>query len=145
MTIEMVSAEEDILAHLSAGMAPVPVHDIEVEDDDFDIVDDGEFTPFIGVIWGGPILDKRDRGIVSVRRDLMTSYVIIRVVTPDAATNRRLYNKVYNLMTGYYPTNSGELSPEAGMAYTNGNGQVKPTRFYREISYSYKTNTKGEI
>lgn len=145
MTIEMVSAEQDILSRLTTGMAPVPVFDVETPDGDLDDVGDAEFTPFVAVIWGGPILDKRDRGIVSVRRDLMQSYVIVRIVTPDSDTNRLLYNKAFDLLTGFYPVNSGELSPEAGMAYTNGNGQVKPTRYYREISYSYKTNTKGEI
>ncbi len=145
MTIEMVSAEEDILQRLRTGMAPVPIVDTEAEDDDFDDVGDGLFTPFVSVIWGGPITNRRDRGIIGVRHDLMLSYCIIRVVTPDIATNRLLYNKVYNLMTGFAPVNSGEMSPESGMAYTNGNATVKPTRFYREISYSFRTNTRGEI
>lgn len=139
----IAETEQDILAYLTAGMSPVPVTDIEVEDDDFDNVGDGEFTPSVAVIWGGPIINRRDKGIVSVRRDGMIAYAIVRVITPDAGTNRLLYNKMFNLLTGYTPVNSGELSPEAGMAYTNGNATVKPTRFYREASFSYHTNTKG--
>ena len=110
-----------------------------------DDVGTGEFTPLVAVIWGGPIVVRRDRGIVSTRRDLMLSYVIVRVVTPDAATNRLLHDKVYNALVGWYPTNSGEMIPENGMSYSNGNGQVKPTRFYRELSFSYRTNTKGDV
>lgn len=143
--IEMASPEEDILARLTTGMAPVQIIDTEVPDifDDTP-VGDGVFKPYIATIWGGPILNLRDRGIVSVRNDLMTAYVIIRVVTPDANSNRYLYNKMYNLMTGHRPVNSGELQPRAGMAYTNGNATNKPTRYYREINFEYQTNTTLE-
>lgn len=147
MTIEMVSAEDDILDRLATGMLPVPVIDTEVPDDAVDGAGEGDFTPRVYVIWGGPIARTRRgaKGIVGVRHDLMTSYCIVRIATPDAATLRFLYNKAYNLMTGFKPINSGELTPEAGMAYTNGNATVKPTRFYREIAFSFPTNTKGEV
>ncbi|UPU15962.1 portal protein [Stenotrophomonas virus Jojan60] len=145
MTIEMVTAEADILNRLTTGMSPVPVIDTEVPDEAVDVSMD--FTPRVYVIWGGPIARTRrgSKGIVGVRKDLMTSYCIIRIATPDAPTLRVLYNKVFNLMTGFKPVNSGEMTPEAGMAYTNGNATVKPTRYYREIAFTFPTNTKGEV
>lgn len=147
MTIDMVAAEADILARLTTGMSPVPVIDTEVPDDTVDGQGTGAFTPRVYVIWGGPIARTRrgSKGIVSVRKDLMTSYCIVRIAAPDAPTLRLLYNKAYNLMTGHKPVNSGEMTPEAGMAYTNGNATVKPTRYYREIAFTFPTNTLGEV
>lgn len=145
MTLDVTAPEEDILVRLRTGMAPLEIIDTEVPDIFDDVpVGDGVFKPYIATIWGGPILNQRDRGIVSVRNDLKTAYVIVRVVTPDANTNRLLYKKVYNLMDGYRPVNSGEMSVQGGMAYTNGNATNKPTRYYREINFVYQTNTTLE-
>lgn len=145
MTLDMTAQEDDILARLRTGMAPVKVIDTEVPDifDDTP-VGDGVFKPYIATIWGGPILNQRDRGIVGVRNDLMKTYVVIRVVTPDADTNRSLYRKLMNLMVGYRPINSGEMLNVAGMAYTNGNATTKPTRYFREVNFEYATNTTLE-
>lgn len=142
MTLNVASAEENILARLRTGMSPVEIIDTEVPDifDDTS-VGDGTFKPYVATLWGGPIVNMRDRGIVGVRNDLMRAYVIIRVVAPDADTNRYLYNKVWDLMVGFRPIASGEMEPRAGMAYTNGNATNKPTRYYREINFEYQTNT----
>lgn len=143
--LDMTAQEDDILARLKTGMAPLEIIDTEVPDIfDDDPVGDGTFAPYIATIWGGPIVNMRDRGIVGVRNDLMNAYVIIRIVTPDAKTNRRLYNKMMNLMVGYRPPNSGEMLNKAGMAFTNGNGTNKPTRYYREVNFEYATNTTLE-
>lgn len=143
--IDLSATEEDILNHLRTGMAPVPVIDTETEDEFLDSVGDGDFSPFVGVVWGGPITTTRDRGIVGVRHDLMTGYVTVRVVAPDMTVLRLLHRKAFNLMLGYRPYNSGELEPRAGMAYSIGNAQVQPTRYYREDAYTYRTNTIDEV
>lgn len=145
MTLDYTPTEEDIRSHITTGMAPVPVIDTEAADDFVDPVSDGTFTPYVGIIWGGPIATTRDRGIVGVRHDLMTAYATVRVVAPDANTCRFLHNKVFNLVVGYRPYNSGELEPRAGMAYSNGNAQIRPTRYYREHSFVYRTNTIDEV
>ena len=143
--ISYSEVEEDILDRLRDGMAPVPVIDTEAEDDATDEVGDGTFTPYVGVIFGGPIANVRDRGIVGVRQDLMTAYCIVRVAAPDAAVCRLLHDKVFNLLTGWSPTNSGQMEPKSGMAYSTGNANLRPTRYYREHSYSYPTNTTLEV
>lgn len=143
--IDFSATEEDILNHLTTGMAPVPVIDTEAEDEYLDSVGDGDFSPYVGVIWGGPIVTSRDRGIIGVRHDLLTGYVTVRVAAPDTATLRYLKNKLTNLLLGYRPYNSGELEPRAGMAYSIGNAQVQPTRYYREDAYAYRTNTIDEV
>lgn len=145
MTLDFTATEEDIRQHVIDGMAPVPVIDTEAADDYVDPVGDGTFTPYVGLIWGGPISTARDRGIIGVRHDLMTAYVTTRVAAPDASTCRFLHNKLYDLLVGYRPYNSGEMEPRAGMAYSNGNAQTRPTRYYREHSFTYRTNTIDEV
>lgn len=145
MTLDYAAVEMDILNHLSTGMSPVPIIDTEAGDDMVDPVGDGDFTPYIGIIWGGPIANAGDRGIIGVRHDLMTAYFTVRVCAPDPQVCRFLHAKAFDVMTGFVPYNSGEVSPRAGMAYSNGNSQVRPTRYYREHSYVYRTNTIDEV
>lgn len=143
--IDYGATEDEILDRLRTGMAPVPVIDTENADVATDAIDDGEFTPYVGIIFGGPVTNVRDRGIVSVRADLMTAYCIVRVAAPDPEVARLLHRKVFNLLTGWSPYNSGEMTPKAGMAYSTGNANARPTRFYREHSFEYPTNTIREV
>jgi len=140
-----MSAEDSILARLKAVMAPTPVYDIETapDGDGTGDIGDADFRPFCAVIWGGPIDIPADRGIISTRLDLKIGYVMIRIVTPDAEANRILFNKMLNGMTGFVPEESGELIPNTGMQYSNASNVTQPTRFYREIGFSYRTNTAG--
>lgn len=106
----------------------------------------GYFEPFVVTMFGTPTVatGAGNRGLCGIRQDIMNGHVFMRVVAPTPAVRNYLFNKLFNGLVGYEPVASGEMAPRAGMAYDSSNSNVKPTRYYRTVSFTFPSNTRGD-
>ena len=140
MVADFLTAQNDVYAHLVAAMSPVPVVDTEETDDDLDNVGaDGTFTPFVGVAWSSPIHTGAGQGIVNYAYDPLMMYFVLRSVAPDTSVCNYLFNKGFQALLGYTPSNGTQLKASNGWAYTVG-GTSALKRYYREQQFSFYTN-----
>lgn len=139
-----MTSEDDVYTQLSAHMAPAPVVDTEERDDALDVVGaSGTFTPFTGVAWSSPMHTGAGQGIVSYAKDPHMVYFVFRAVAPDMNTCKYLFNKGFQFLTEFVPTNGTQIKAANGWAYTVG-GNGAPKRYYREQQFSYYTNMGAE-
>jgi hypothetical protein len=97
-------------------------------------------TPYIIIYFGGPIRSAADHHITSTRNDTMIGYCTVQVVSKTDKSARDVNNLVRNALVGHRPPDAGEMVSEGGLAYSRGNNDVTPTKYYRETGYSYRTN-----
>ncbi len=97
-------------------------------------------TPYCVLYFGSPVRTGSDHHITSTRNDTLRGFVTVQWISRDDESCRAMANKTRNLLTGYRPVDSGEMILEGGGSYSSANGGVKPTLFYRETGYSYRTN-----
>lgn len=132
MSLDTTSAEADILARLETIVPRV--YTTEVPDGISPVY------PLIVVYFGDPIRIGTDRGIVSTRNDTLRGYGLVQVQAPTDAAANAVKNRVRNALTGYRPTDCGEMMLEGGFAYSRSSGAAKPTLYYREVAFSWLTN-----
>jgi len=98
--------------------------------------------PYIVVYFGTPVRMARGRNLMSTRQDAMRGYCMIEVAAPTDAAARAVQGAVIESLTGYRPTNAGEMTLEggAGGGYSRAATGTNPTVYYREVAYSWVTN-----
>lgn len=134
MSLDTTQSELDIVTRLKTVIPRV--YETEVPDGTVPIV-----YPLIVVYFGEPTRTGRDRGIVSTRNDTLRAFCTVQIQAKDASAARVIANKVRTTMTGYRPTDCGEMVLEGGSAYPSSAASiVQPTIYYREIGYSWLTN-----
>lgn len=140
MVADFLTSETDIYDRLVLALSPAPVVDTEEQDDQLDDVgSDGTFTPFVGVAWSSPIHTGTGQGIVNYAHDPLMMYFVFRAVAPDREVCNYLFNKGFQALLGYAPTNGTQIKSSNGWAYTVG-GTTSPKRYYREQQFSFYTN-----
>lgn len=131
---------DDILSRMRTNLVP-EVYDTEVTDDDVTYVN-GIMSPYYVVMFGGPVRAARGKSITTVRHHVTILYCTVTCVAPDANGRNYLIDSVVDLLTGYAPPECGEMILEGGMAYTNGNTTVRPTKYFKDIVFTYRANLK---
>lgn len=96
--------------------------------------------PYVIIRFGGPVRGYRDRHITSTKNDTMIAYCTMQVISETDASARDLADRIRDAVTGYIPTNCGEMACEGGMAYSNATNTNPPTKFFREVGFTFRTN-----
>ena len=96
--------------------------------------------PYVLVYFTTPRRAAGDHHIVSSRHDTNTLGVTVKVVSLTYESARAAMGTVLDSLTGYRPTNSGEMILEGGSSYTPTGSGVKPTAYSREVAFTVKTN-----
>jgi hypothetical protein len=133
VTLDTGPLEDDIEALVKTVIPRVWVSEIPA-----DVVTPG--YPYVILYFGGPIRSAADHHITSVRNDTMIGYCTVQVVSETDKSARDVNNRIRNALVGHRPPDAGEMASEGGLAYSRGNNDVKPTKYYRETGYSYRTN-----
>lgn len=96
--------------------------------------------PYVVIYFGDPIRASGDHHMVSTRNDTNIGYCTVRVTSSTDTSARDVNDLIRDALVGFRPTDCGEMSLGGRMAYSNGSNDVKPTKYYRETGYSYRTN-----
>lgn len=100
----------------------------------------GTIKPYIVTSFGGPYRAARGRGIVNSRLDVNVGALTVRVAAPTYDAARSICDQVMNVLTGWNGTDTGEFVLEGGTNNSAANSQVKPTKYFRDVFYSFRTN-----
>jgi hypothetical protein len=133
MSLNTAPAEDDIEAAVRAVIPRVFV----------DEVPDNEPTPkypYAMLYFGGPIRAAGDHHMTSTRNDTNILYCTVQVLSQTSKSARDVNNRIREALVGHRPPDCGEMVLEGGLAYSSGNGDTKPTIYYRETGYSMRTN-----
>ena len=100
----------------------------------------GMILPYIVIEFADMYESPQMGGILSSKYDVMTSYIIVSCVAPTQRAARQVAEAVRNKLTGFIPTDAGELVLSGGgVSYTAEN--PKANRFVAEIAFTFPVNT----
>lgn len=133
MTLNTAPAEDDIKATVQAVTPRVFITEVPS-----DVPTPA--MPYVVIYFGGPIRAASDHHITSTRADTTIGYCTVQVVSETDTSARDVNNRILNALVGHRPPDCGEMVLETGAARSNGTNEVKPTRYYRETGYSYRSN-----
>jgi hypothetical protein len=140
MALSSATFRSGILARIVAANSHIPVFTSEVPEDSTIVYTNGLFTPFVVLYFGGPIRAARDHSLVSTRNDMTIVYCTAEVYAPRADTAAVIKDSLIDLLTGYSPTDCGELTLEGGLAYSRASNTVRPTQYIESTAWSARSN-----
>ena len=101
----------------------------------------GLFLPYIVAIYSDMQESALGRGILSTRYNTGTSFCVIECVAPTQRAARQVANLVRDKLTGFKPTDAGELRLIGGNNYSSIDGSGIPRKYISEVSFVFTVNT----
>lgn len=139
MGLSLLPIEDQIITKLKE--LPQTVYENGVPDDANLVYSNGTMLPFIVPFFGGFARALDGRGITSVRQDLGESYIIIQCVGPTERSSRQVADLVRNKMTGFTPSDAGEMIPASNSRYVTPDFSSRPAKYISEVTFRYAVNT----
>jgi hypothetical protein len=139
MGLSLLPIEDQIITKLKE--LPQTVYENGVPDDANLGYSNGTMLPFIVPFFGGFARALDGRGITSVRHDLGESYIIIQCVGPTERSSRQVADLVRNKMTGFTPSDAGEMIPASNSRYVTPDFSSRPAKYISEVTFRYAVNT----
>jgi hypothetical protein len=138
MSLNLIAVQDQIVAKLRE--LPQDVYETSAPDDSklrFD--PNGTILPYIVIEYADMYESLTNGGILSSKYDTKTSYVVVSCVAPTERSARQVAGLVREKLTGFVPTDAGELTQSGGgVAYV---GQdVKPNRYVSELAFTFPVN-----
>lgn len=96
--------------------------------------------PYVTLFFGGPIRQGFDHHISGTRNDTMVAYGTAQIQSLTDVSARDVADRVRDVLMGYVAPNCGEIIVEGGLSYSNGTNAVPPTKYYREVGFTFRTN-----
>lgn len=118
----------------------VEVYDAQVPDEWLNPTDNGIMLPFYVVRFGGPVRAARGRSITTSRDHVNIMFLTVACMAAEPEALKWLYGQALNVLTGFVPPDSGELILEGGLSYSEAISTVKPSRYLKDISFTFRTN-----
>ena len=140
MSLDLLAIQDQITTKLNE--LSQDVYEISVpEDVKIKNGANGLFLPYIVAVYGDMQESALGRGILSSRYNSGTSYCVIECVGPTQRSARQVANLVRDKLTGFKPTDAGELRLVGGNNYTNMDGSNVPRKYISEVSFIFTVNT----
>lgn len=139
MGLSLIPIEDQIITKLKE--LPQSVYENGVPDDANLQYSNGVMLPFIVPFFGGYARALDGRGITSSRQDLGESYVIIQCVGPTERSSRQVADIVREKMTGFTPSDAGEMVPAQNSRYVTPDFSSRPAKYISEVTFRYAVNT----
>lgn len=138
MALDPTPAIDAIVAELET--IGIDVYETQVPDGRLNPTDNGIILPFYVVRWGGPVRAARGRNITTSRDHVNIIFLTVACMAGEETAMKWAYGQALDTLTGFIPPDSGELILEGGLSYSEGISTVKPTRYLKDISFTFRTN-----
>jgi hypothetical protein len=139
MGLSLLPIQDQIITKLNE--LAQTVYENGVPDDASLEYSNGTMLPFIVPFFGGYARAADGRGITSVRQDLGESYCIIQCVGPTERSARQVSDLVRNKLTGFIPSDAGELKPVGNSRVVLPDFTSRPAKYTSEVTFRYVVNT----
>lgn len=141
MSLNLLAVQDQITAKLNTDL-PQDVYETAVPDDKkIAHGTDGLFKPYVVITYGDMIEAPAQAGIISAKYNVANSYAIVRCVAPTQRACRQVADLVRNSLTGFSPTDAGELRLAGGRNYNSVESDAVPNKYISEISFVFPVNT----
>lgn len=144
MALSSAPFKADVKAQLQAQFPAMHLYVSEVPEDDQINWNNGLFSPYIVLSFGGPIRSARDKGIVSTKYDTTILYCTVEVYAPRSDDAALIKDDVVKRLTGFRPTDCGEMVLEGGLAYSRASNDVRPTIYVESTAFTTRGNLTME-
>lgn len=128
----------DVLNRL--GQLPQKVYADQVPEDKEINWQDGLFDPFTVVFFGGPVRSAVDHHLTGTRNDTTLLYVTIEVNAPRADVAALIKDQIIDLLTGFRPTDCGEMVLEGGGQFSRSSNDTRPTVYIASTAFITRGN-----
>lgn len=140
MGLDTYPLEQSIQAKLES-IFPLKVYDDDIpEDESLEYDSHGTLVPFMIVEWGDLTRPLKDRTLVSVRNDSYNFFFTVSVVTGRSEDTSVFFGKLMDGLTGFRPTDSGEVIPKGSMRFSRSAVINRPTQYIRSATFQCITN-----
>lgn len=138
MALNLLPTQDDIIAKLRE--LSQDVYETSAPDDSklrFD--SNGMILPYIVVEFSDMYEAAGAAGILSSKYDVKTAYIVVSCIGPTERSVRQVAELVRNKLTGYIPTDAGEMRLfSGGLSYAQ--AEQKPNRFTTELAFTFSVN-----
>ncbi len=138
MALDLLAVQDSIVSKLRE--LPQDVYETAVPDDSklrFDA--NGMILPYIVIEYSDMYEMANANGILSSRMDTKMSYVIVSCIGPTERSARQVANLVRDKLTGFVPTDAGEMKLSGGgVSYTK--PETKLNRYMNELAFTFPVN-----
>lgn len=139
MSLNLLAVQDQIAAKLRE-LAQDVYETTAPEDSKLRFDSSGMILPYIVVEYSDMAESPLGNGILSTIYDVKSSSIIVSCIAPTERSARQVAGLVREKLTGFKPTDAGELRLEVGgTAYTS--ADAKPNRYISELGFSFPVNT----
>lgn len=140
MSLDLLAVQDQITAKLNELAQDVYETSVP-EDVKIKTGANGLFLPYIVAVYGDMQESALGKGITSSRYNTGTSFCVIECVAPSERPARQVANLVRDKLTGFKPTDAGELRLVGGNNYSTIDGLSTPRKYVSEVSFIFTVNT----
>lgn len=139
MSLNLLAVQDQIAVKLRE--LPQDVYETSAPDDSklkFDT--NGTILPYIVIEFSDMYESGQSGGILSAQYDIAESFVIVSCIGPTERSVRQVADAVRGKLTGFTPTDAGQLKFSGGNRYFAGQ-DARPNRYVAEVSFVFPVNT----
>lgn len=100
----------------------------------------GVMLPYYIVRVGGPVRAAKGRSITTSRHHVNIVFCTVSCVAADTDALDYIVDEALDLLTGWKPPECGEMVLEGGLQYAEGLSTVKPSKFIKDLAFTYRSN-----
>lgn len=133
----------DAIEAIEAKLAEIgqAVYSAQVPDEALSPTDaSGLINPFYVVRFGGPVRAAKGKNITTSRDHVNIMFLTVACMAATEDAVKWLFGQALDKLVGFVPPNSGELILEGGLSYSEGISTVKPTKYLKDINFTFRTN-----
>lgn len=140
MSLDLMAVQDQIVVQLET--MPQDVYITAVQDDSkVKHGTNGLFLPYVVVLFADVKESATGNGITSVRHNPGISYCVAQAHAPTEKAARQVANIIRDKLTGFKPTDAGELRLSGGRTYSSVENNAVPKKYISEVAFTFIVNT----
>jgi hypothetical protein len=140
MSLNLLAVQDQITTQLNTMSQDIYVTAVP---DDSKVANgaNGLFLPYVVVLFADMKEAVSGNGITSVRHNPGISYCVVQAFAPTERAARQVSNIVRDKLTGFKPTDAGELRLSGGKTYSTVEYNAVPKKYVSEVAFMFIVNT----
>ena len=140
MSLDLMAVQDEITAELETMAQDIYITAVP---DDSKVAHgaNGLFLPYVVVLYADMKEAASGNGITSVRHNPGISYCVAQAHAPTERAARQVANIIRDKLTGFTPTDAGELRLSGGRTYATVENNAVPKKYISEVAFTFIVNT----
>jgi len=140
LSLDLLAVQDQIVTRLETMAQDIYVTAVP-EDSKVTHGPNGLFLPYVVVLFADMKEAASGNGITSVRHNPGISYCVVQTFAPTERAARQVSNIVRDKLTGFKPTDAGELRLSGGKTYSTVEYNAVPKKYVSEVAFMFIVNT----